>query len=129
MKDAQLQIGKLTSEKKELENQIATLTAELTVVRGNKMSRKTKTSTLAYDDKLREMGKKFCVVNELWVDTSVFSIPRNEDPEDDAEESYNQKIIAALYQCIPPTYHNDMEHLPEFARAVSLWSFVTLVLN
>lgn len=122
MTHAQLQIGELTAKKKDLEQKVAALTAELTALRGNKTSRKTKNTTIAYDDVLRDLGKKFGVTNELWLDTATFSVPLAVTADDDAEDAYEQSTVAALHRFIPQKYHDDMVHLPEFARIVRILS-------
>ena len=137
MKHAHLKIGELVAQNKDLEQKVAALTVELTAARGDKPTRRKKATTLGYDDVLKDLGKKFAVTGELWLDTAVFVIPlavtANDSPNarfyDD--DTYDQGTITELYRHIPLKYHEDMCNLPEFAQVVSIlafWYWLTLTL-
>lgn len=100
------------------------LTAELVALRGDNARRK-KANTLGYEDVLKDLGKKFAVTDEPWLEPAVFSLPLtlNADPNVGArfvdDDSYDQGTLAALYECVPNKYHQDMVNVPDFGKNVS----------
>jgi hypothetical protein len=130
LKQAHLRIGELTAQKKDLEQKVAALTVELIAARGDKPSRKKKVTTLDYDDALKNLGKKFAVTGELWLDSALFSTPLSITADNSPEarfvdnDTYDQGTIAELHQYIPQKYHEDMANLPEFAQVASILSLM-----
>ena len=131
MRHAHLKIGELTTQKKDLEQKVAALTAELTAAHGGKPSRmKKKATTLEYDDVLKNLGKNFAVTGELWLDQAIFSKPLMVTADNSLaarfvdDDTYYQGTITTLYQHVPQKYHEDMANLPEFAKVVCNFYFV-----
>jgi hypothetical protein len=104
--------------------------AEVTALRGSK--KKTKAgNAIPYADELKNLGKKFAIMEEPWLKPAVFRVPlainANMNPSagfvDD--ESYDEGTIARLHEFIPVRYHEDMVNLSDFAKEVSGASFLS----
>jgi hypothetical protein len=126
LKKAQLKIGELKSQKDDLQQKVYTLTAEVTALRGQSKSRKKASTAIPYPDDLKNLGKKFAMMEEPWLKPSVFSIPLVINPSTSPaarfvdDESYDQGTITVLHEFVPVKYHEDMINLSGFAKDVSL---------
>jgi len=135
LEKAQLQIGDLKSEKKKLQEQVDALTAEVTAFCSSKRRTPKAVATIPYADELKNLGKKFAIMEEPWLKPAVFQVPLviNADMDPSArfvdDESYDQGTIMTLHEFIPAKYHDDMVNLSEFAKEVSHTIFSYRVLS
>jgi hypothetical protein len=131
LEKAQLQIGQLKSEKKLLNEKVDALMVELTALHGNKKSQKI-AADIPYADVLKNLGKKFAIMQEPWLKPAVFQVPLviNTDVSPAArftdDESYNQGTIAVLHEFVTVKYHDDMVNLSNFAKQASVALFLRM---
>lgn len=126
LETAQLRIGNLRAEKKLLTEKVEALTAEVTALRGNKKTRtKAAANTITYTDELKNLGKKFAIMEEPWLKPTVFRVPLviNADTSPAArfadDEAYDQGTLTVLHEFVPVCHHADMINLSDFASEAS----------
>jgi hypothetical protein len=92
----------------------------LTAKRGTKHTRQRTTTELPYEDRLRNISKRFAVTDELWLDSDIFELDRFPDVDPLSSdrftngETYKRGTITALYQVVPEDLHDDMVNQSEF---------------
>ena len=74
-----------------------------------------------------QLGRSFCVLNEIWVSPSHLSQPFPENLRDIGpwhsdryrnDQTKHEAIIAELYGAVPPCFHKYLEGSPFFANKV-----------
>jgi len=107
-----------------LKEEVDALTVEVTALRGTKKGRTKAVNTIPYSDELKNLGKKFAVMEEPWLKPAIFRVPFDGNANMGSlarfvdDESYDEGVIAALHQFIPSKYHDDMVNLSEFVKEV-----------
>lgn len=127
LEKSQLRIGQLTTQNRQLQERVDALTIEVTALRGNSSKKKKNPGqTIPYADVLKDLGKKFAIMEEPWLRPSIFSVPLtiNADLNPAArfvdDETYDKGTIEFLHQFVPNKFHDDMVNLSEFAKTVSV---------
>lgn len=75
------------------------------------------------ENEVKMLGKKFCVMGELWIDDDAFRMPRPamapDDPHRyDSDLTVRLGVIAELYEFVPSKFHDRVLRDPAFGRQV-----------
>lgn len=108
-----------------MQEKVEALTAEVTGLRGKK-GRKRAVVLIPYADELKNLEKKFAIMEEPWLKPTIFREPlvisASASPTvrfiDD--KSYDQGTIAVLHEFVPASLHADMVNLSEFGKEVNV---------
>lgn len=130
-------MGEQSQEIKALRREIDSLRAQLEdstsslASISSKSKRRAAASTLEGSDQVTQLGKKFAIVQSLWLDPKVFDLPRDDSLSPDSPErfktkiSYEKGILSVLYNLFPKTMHDNMVDVPAFRNVVRLAPFYT----